>query len=133
MEKEDTKSFKKWGFRKEMINSRHDNRTYHERDIWWCSLGCNIGHEEDGKHEYFERPVVIFRKFGNKTFWAIPLSSQTSREKSNYEYSFNSNNGQQTACISQLRLLSSKRLLRYIGTVPYQDFQIIRQYTNNLI
>jgi hypothetical protein len=37
----------------------------HEREIWWCSMGVNIGDEEDGKNELFERPVLILRKFNN--------------------------------------------------------------------
>ncbi len=36
---------------------------FREGEIWWASLGANIGYEEDGKNENFERPILIFKKF----------------------------------------------------------------------
>jgi mRNA interferase MazF len=39
-----------------------------ERDISWISLGLNIGDEEDGKGDFFERPVLVVKKFNNNLF-----------------------------------------------------------------
>ncbi|MEK9183120.1 MAG: hypothetical protein AAB849_01275 [Patescibacteria group bacterium] len=30
---------------------------FREGEIWWASLGINIGHEQDGKNQNFERPI----------------------------------------------------------------------------
>ena len=48
---------------------------FSERDIWWCSLGENVGYEQDGKHENFERPILILRKFSQDMFLGAPLTS----------------------------------------------------------
>jgi len=32
---------------------------FHEREVWWCSLGMNIGLEQDGSTDAFARPVMI--------------------------------------------------------------------------
>jgi mRNA interferase MazF len=48
---------------------------FKQREIWWASLGCNIGHEEDGKNIMFERPVLIVKKFNHHLLWVLPLTS----------------------------------------------------------
>jgi len=30
--------------------------------IWWIRIGCNIGHEIDGKGKSFLRPVLVMSK-----------------------------------------------------------------------
>jgi len=32
---------------------------FREREVWWASIGANIGFEQNGKHDSYERPVVI--------------------------------------------------------------------------
>ena len=51
----------------------------HEREIWWCSLGVNVGHEEDGKNEQFERPALILKKWSNKTVIILPMTTKTKK------------------------------------------------------
>ncbi len=52
-----------------------DGPFFKEREIWWVSIGINIGHEEDGKGEQYSRPVLILKKFNKYTFSGIPLST----------------------------------------------------------
>ena len=48
IEKEtDDKNFDTWNIKKKHVN-RGESRLYTEREIWWCSLGVNIGSEQDG-------------------------------------------------------------------------------------
>jgi hypothetical protein len=30
---------------------------FREKEIWWACLGANIGFEQNGKNENFERPI----------------------------------------------------------------------------
>jgi len=48
---------------------------FHQREIWHCSIGVNIGTEICGKNDHFERPVLIIRKSG-RHFVALPLTSE---------------------------------------------------------
>jgi tRNA1(Val) A37 N6-methylase TrmN6 len=41
------KDFDTWNTRKKTIDFSSKNPPYLERDIWWCSLGVNIGFEEN--------------------------------------------------------------------------------------
>ncbi len=57
------KDFDTWNTQKKSIDSELISLPYQERDIWWCSVGVNIGYEEDGHGKRAERPVLIVRGF----------------------------------------------------------------------
>jgi mRNA interferase MazF len=123
------KHFRKWVENKERIHARQAGIDFHfsEREIWWCALGCNVGNEEDGKNDNFERPIIIFRKFDENILWAIPITTRLKSENSRILCQFSFNGESRTADICQLRLISSKRLLRYMGILRYSDFQYLRR------
>ncbi len=41
------KDFDKWNNQKKIINLRSNNTDffYHEREVWWCAIGVNVGFE----------------------------------------------------------------------------------------
>lgn len=45
------KDFDKWNEIKKIVHSKPDNFGMHKREIWWMSLGLNVGVEVDGKHD----------------------------------------------------------------------------------
>ena len=57
------KKFIEWHCLKEVLQNKNTKVYFAEREVWYCSLGSNIGNEQDGKHQLFERPVLIYRKF----------------------------------------------------------------------
>ncbi len=107
------KDYQTWHKIKDEVNERPPMRRFQEREIWWCSLGANVGFEEDGKNSLFERPVLILRKFNSELFLGIPL---TSRHKEGNKYYIKLKVGgiERSAIISQIRAFSSRRLLRKI-------------------
>ncbi|HJV33298.1 MAG TPA: hypothetical protein VJ694_04695, partial [Patescibacteria group bacterium] len=65
-----------WTKRKIQVHL-HDRVLYfEEREIWWSSLGENIGSEDNGKHDIFVRPVIILKKFSRALSLAIPVTTQ---------------------------------------------------------
>jgi len=81
---------------------------FHRREVWFASLGINIGFEQDGKGDKFLRPIIVLKKFNNEVLWAIPT---TTKNKNGPYFRFDQgNNDFVTAIISQLRLMDSKRL-----------------------
>lgn|SRR3989344_6932188 len=105
-----SKDFSKWHAVKTEIENEYSEKLFREREIWWCSLGMNVGFEQDGKNERFERPVLVFRKFNKGMFWGIPITSKYKEGK--FYFSFNIKNEIMVAILSQMRVLSSKRLIR---------------------
>ena len=92
--------------------------------MWWGVAGINIGVEIDGKHELFSRPVVVVRKFNKDMLLVVPTTAQ---EKSNKYYLLVSGDDNKTynVCLSQIRTISSKRLLRKIGTISEPDYGVL--------
>ena len=35
--------------RRAQLQAQHQTPTFQEREIWWCSVCVNVGHEMDGK------------------------------------------------------------------------------------
>ena len=119
------KDFEKWHFLKSALHNTIIVPEFRERDVWWCSIGANIGVEEDGKHDTFERPVLIVRKFNKEMFFGVPLTSRT--KESIYHFSFSLHDNVSTAKLSQMRLWSVKRLIRRIGKIGEEQFGEIQK------
>ncbi len=96
-----------------------------EREIWWASLGVNIGFEQNGKHETFERPVLILKQFNPHLLWILPITSKEKNGKYYYPVFFN--NKQSNIVLSQIRTVSSKRLLRKIAVLSTEEFVEIQK------
>ena len=119
------KPFDEWNFRKKVIQSSYSELTffYYSREIWWCSLGVNLGVETDGKHEYFERPVLVVKKFNKNMFWGLPLTSSARQGQHFCRVEYET--GAAWVFLSQLRVFSSKRLIRKVGMASELDFQSV--------
>lgn len=115
------KDFKNWHDKKEFVNNEVKRPFFHEREIWFCYLGANVGFEQDGIGADFQRPVVIMRKFNNEVCWVIPLSKTHKRGKYYFAFPFDEKITS-VAILSQIRLLDAKRLSRKIGDMSENDF-----------
>ena len=104
---------------------------FREKEIWWASLGVNIGYEQDGKNEKFERPILILKRFNNKILWALPMTSKERTGKFYYQFEYEGE--KYSVILSQLRLISSKRLLRKIRVFPEDSFNNVRERIKELI
>jgi len=119
------KDFDKWNEVKKYIHLKPDNFGVHEREIWWLSLGVNIGVEIDGKHSSFERPVLVVRKFNRQMVWVLPITSRGKDARFYCKYLFNGR--EYFVVLTQPRTVSTKRFLRKIGMMPKGDFGRTRQ------
>lgn len=84
-------------------------KPFKEREIWWCSLGVNVGIETDGKNEKFNRPVLIIKKFNQHQFWGIPLTSQI-KEENDFYFKVLIKQKVNYVCLTQMRVFDVKRL-----------------------
>ena len=121
------KDFDGWNIKKKDVNSNeHNPPMFKERDVWWLSVGINVGFEEDGKHENFVRPVLILKKFNRMLFLGVPLSRQL---KDNFYYLPITLQGETVSVlISQIRVFSSKRMWNKIGELDSKDHEKVLQY-----
>ncbi len=127
MSPEYIKSFDVWNEKMKLLEKRilPDDFFFLEGEIWWVALGVNIGHEIDGKNDMFERPVVVLKRITDDLLWAIPI---TSTIKSSVDFQLMKHSGkQQTILVSQIKLISNKRLLRLIFRMKQSEFSLIKE------
>ncbi len=118
------KDFDNWNFKKKQIDNNGENKFYHSRDIWWCKLGLNIGYEQDGKDEDFQRPVLIVRGLSKNICIVLPLT--TSKEEHKYRVSVGVvDNKEAKAIISQIKVVDTKRFVEKIGVLDRENFSKI--------
>jgi mRNA interferase MazF len=121
------KNYKVWHPLKAEINNTEDKRPFfHEREIWFCHFGENVGYEQDGRGEEFLRPVIVFCKFNNEVFWAIPLTRTDKKLRFYFSFTFD-RSGQSTAVLSQIRLLDARRLSYKTGEISEKDFSKLKK------
>ncbi len=121
MEQFKFKNFDRWNQEKKKIDQTLYGRFhFHEREIWWCSLGLNIGDEQDGKNEWFERPVLVVKKFNEKIALILPMTSKP--KVGNYYHSIKYGDKTTTVILSQLRLVSVKRFRRFVRKISEEQF-----------
>lgn len=116
------KDFWAWDAKKEQLDAENGVALFHEREIWWCALGTNIGFEQDGDKEHFERPVVIIKKFNLDACLIVPLTSRP--KKGRYYFCIGKIEGREAvAVLSQVRFVDRKRLANKICTLDERIFR----------
>lgn len=115
------KDFQKWHIKKSQVDGIARRPFFHEREIWWCALGLNIGFEQDGGGEDFLRPVIIFKKFNREIFWGIPLTHTQKETKYYFRFIFGKKR-RSVAILSQIRLIDGRRLYHKAGDMSESDF-----------
>ncbi len=125
------KDFIRWHKKKCSIDLKTNTYLFRHREIWWCSLGLNVGSEEDGKNANFERPILIFKKFNRNLFLGLPMTSKV--KDIPYHYTLTHGEKEYSILISQIRTLSSKRLIRKIRTVGSEEFSKITQRIKDVL
>lgn len=126
------KDFQVWHNKKSHIDKISKRPFFHEREIWSCSLGVNVGFEQDGRGEDFLRPVIVLLKFNHEVFWAIPLTHTNKESRFYFSFPF-SDTETSVALLSQIRLVDARRLSHKIGEISEENFIILKQKLRNLL
>ena len=131
------KDYRNWHTKKRQVNDIEQRPFFHEREIWFCHLGENVGSEQDGKGEDFLRPIVIIRKFNKEIFWAVPLTKskkQVTGTKAKYYFEFSfKKDVTSVAILSQIRLVDARRLDYTVGKIKEEGFKKLKEKLKELL
>ena len=119
------KDFDGWNKEKKITDSGK-GRFYHEREVWWCSLGVNVGHEQDGTGKEFRRPVLILKALSRQTCLVIPLSSVQHVHPMRMSVGVVGGREAQ-AILSQMRVVDTKRFISRMDILKKETFEEIRK------
>lgn len=123
--------FDKWNNLKKSIHARPIGPRCKTREVWWCSIGRNIGSEQSCLDNNFARPVLVIKTFGN-TFWGLPITSSSSDQRASSPFYYDISNIPKLkglVILSQLRSFDNRRLIRKITRL---EKNMIREINSRL-
>jgi hypothetical protein len=120
-----SKNYDGWNQLKQQLELSELTGHFRAREVWFCSIGINVGREQDGQNVLFERPVLILKTFTPELFWGVSLSTKI-KPTNPYYLSFRHGGEEFSAIISQLRLYDTKRLIRKLYTLEPTTFKEIQ-------
>ena len=116
------KDFDGWNKEKKQLHEKLLGLFYHEREIWWCSLGVNVGYEQDGTGSNYDRPVLVVRGFSPHTFFGVALTGHK-KEGKWYVYLGKIEEVDASVVLSQARTIDTRRLVRKMETLDEKTFE----------
>jgi len=132
---EEIDKFDKWNEIKKKAHLAKRNVSFKEREIFWTRIGYNIGSEEYGKGNEFQRPVIIIKKISKDLFFGIPLSTVLKDGNYYHIFSYTINKGKEKkvcAMLLQLRVFDKKRLMGRIGMISKEEYKKIIEKIQNI-
>jgi len=125
------KNFDVWNDIKKELDLKNRDLFFKEGEVWWCSVGLNIGVESCGKGNTFRRPVLILKKLSNYSFIGLPLSSQI--KKGTWFTDVEINNEKQCVLLYQIRMYSKNRFQRRFATLDSNDLNKVKEKLDSLL
>lgn len=120
------KKHQQWVKVKQKLDVSSDNIYVRAGEIRWVSIGVNIGSEIDGKGPSFTRPCLILHVIGGSLALVIPFTSQKKTNKQFYQR-VKLGHFDSYVCLSQLRIVSQKRIFKRIIKMPAEQFRALKQ------
>jgi mRNA-degrading endonuclease toxin of MazEF toxin-antitoxin module len=126
--------FDDWNTRKKAI---HTGKAYpaffKDAEVWWCSLGVNIGFEQNGdtmshngQPATYRRPVLVLRKLGPESCIILPLTTRP--HTGSYFHALpNPIDGEQAwVMLTQVRNITASRLTVRVVELPGPIFRDVK-------
>ena len=115
------KKFLEWfGLKEKLHNQKHSPPLVSQGDIWWASVGENVGSEINGKNNLFSRPVIIFKKLAHGFYFVIPTTTKI--KTGTWYVKIRQQEKEMMACLHQARAIDFRRLSSKLGTLDDEDF-----------
>jgi mRNA interferase MazF len=115
------KEYRKWQAVKQKLDISAENIYIRAGEIRWVAVGVNIGSEIDGKGASFTRPCLVLHVIGASLALVVPFTSQKKTNKQFYQ-SVKVARFASYLCLSQMRVVSQKRVFKRIAKMPRQQF-----------
>jgi mRNA interferase MazF len=120
------KRFLEWiGLKEKLHLSQHRPPLVSERDVWWASMGENVGSEMNGKSARFSRPVLIFKKLAHGFYLVAPTTTQA--HQGSWYVHVHLKEQDEFVCLNQIRVIDYRRLHSKLGQIDTDNFDKVRE------
>lgn len=118
------KLFDDWNVVKKKLQNKDKVKFFKEGQVWWCSIGQNLGSETYGKGRTFTRPVLVFKKLSGDVFLGLPMTTKI--KSGSWYVTIRHKNKSVTIQLHQARIFDKKRLRDSFGQIDDADFEKIK-------
>jgi mRNA interferase MazF len=125
------KDFDNWNIRKKKLDVAKKSLLFKEGEIWWCSIGANVGEEVYGKGSDFRRPVVILKKLSQNSCVVMPTS--TKEKTSSWFHHLNIRDKDRWVMMNQMRFISANRLWARESSLSEEEFGELKKSVATLL
>lgn len=120
-----------WSIKKKELTRVDREVLFKEGEIWWCSLGLNIGTETYGKGPEFKRPVLIFKRLSSQNCLILPITSKA--KNGSWFIEVDCLGEKRWVMLHQIRMINLKRLKSRIAVASGFDFLKIKKEFEQLL
>lgn len=131
LESERLEKYDAWSLQKKALSIRSEKFLFKEGEIWWSSIGMNLGSESFGKGETFRRPVLIVKKLSGDSCIAIPLTSQ--KKIGSWFVDITIHSEKKWVMLYQIRMIHTKRFQRRMASLDEKDFMRVKEKLEELL
>ena len=125
------KDFGRWNEVQKRVESNEKKFPFREGEIWWLSIGINIGREICGKGPNSRRPVLVLRKLSGDSFIGLPI---TSKQKSGSWFANIYVKGESRCVVlNQIRMFSSKRFSSPVAELSEGELKKVKEKLQALL
>jgi len=120
------KRFMEWiGLKEKLHNNAGQPPHVSESELWWFSIGENVGSEMNGKSVLFSRPGLILKKLARGFYLVAPTTSQL--KKGTWYVEIVHEGKPMWVCLHQVRTLDYRRLSSRLGRIDSHDFKTVKE------
>ena len=129
MRKSQKKDYEHWTpIKMKLNNEPRRPSVFCEGELWWCTIGENVGVEVDGKKQRLSRPVLIIKRHNKLSFFGVPVTSQKANSNQRCFYDIKIEDRVETMILSQARTWDAARLTDKIGVVSESGFRLAKYH-----
>jgi len=124
--------YDKWNKVKKELNNKKEIIQFYQGNIYFMSVGQNIGSESYGKGDYSLRPVLVYKKLSKTLFLGIPLT--TKYKEGSFYFTFNYKKGvSSTAMLNQMRVYDIRRSKYLSGKINKNIYKKLEEKVQHFI
>src|SRR3989344_3894081 len=125
------KRFLEWiGLKEKLHQNDAEPPLVKERDLWWISLGENVGSEMNGKSRLFFRPGLVLKNLSRGFFLIAPSTSQ--KKEGTWYVPIQQEGKEMFICLHQIRTIDYRRLSTCLGQIAADDFKRVKEAFSRL-
>jgi pseudaminic acid cytidylyltransferase len=124
--------YDEWNNLKKELSKKENIINFYQGNIYFMSIGQNVGHESYGKDKLFLRPVLVYKKLTKTTFLGIPLTSKDKNGSYFFKFSYKKDKIS-IAMLHQMRVFDIRRTEYLSGKINKNTYKNLEKKVKEFV